>query len=134
MVRPRAPFRGRRRAQRRFTTLSRQTPRRATVFFFENANVPNEIGVEKNSKNTICKVTQSRVSRRQEDDITEKHLLSKSLYFSIDFAFRVFEDAILANTAHSDVLRRTVAKTSAGTIRNEGRKHDMPQTPRTATF
>ena len=44
--------------------------------------------------------------------------------FAFDFACGVGENTILANTAHSDVLRHSGPQTSASTIRNEGRKRD----------
>ena len=44
--------------------------------------------------------------------------------FAFDFVLGVGENAILANTAHSDVLRHSGPQTSASTIRNEGRKRD----------
>ena len=55
-----------------------------------------------------------------------------------DVAFGVGENAILANTAQSDVLRHSGPQTSASTIRNEGWNTDFKaisrQTARTATF
>ena len=103
----------------------------------ENADVSNESGVFKSGVSRRRGIRR-RVSRRRERRFLNASRTAVSrercLFVSFDFAFRVGENAILATTAHSDVLRRPVAKTLASAIRKEGRKHDRPQTPRTATF
>ena len=68
--------------------------------------MPNEIGVVKNLKKQ-CKVIQRSVSRRREHVFFRR--IKKGISFErgrfcvFDFVFRVGENAILANTAHSDV-------------------------------
>ena len=103
----------------------------------ENADVSNESGVFKSGVSRRRGIRR-RASRRREHRFlnTSRTAVSRERcrFLSFDFAFRVGENAIVATTAHSDVLRRPVAKTLASAIRKEGRKHDRPQTPRTATF
>ena len=98
----------------------------SNLWFLGNANVPNEIGVIKNNED-IFKIIQNSVSRKREHNvfrIENKAYRSRGVCCLYSILRLASENAILANTTQSDILRHSSLQTSASTIRNEGRKRD----------